>query len=164
MRWTAPPDGLYKINFDATLFTTLDRVGIGVIIRDYKGLVMASLSHSISPPLTVLETETMVATRALEFAQELGLDSDILEGDCEVLMNSLKEDSLHLASSGLLIKEVKATAESFQCISFSHVRREGTIVAHNLTKHARHVTDFSVWMEDVSSHTLIAYQTDLPID
>ena len=164
MRWTAPSNGLYKINFDAALFTILDRAGIGVIIQDCKDLVMASLSHSISPPLTVLETETMAAARALEFAQELGLDSTILEGDCEVLMNSLKEDSLHLASFGLLIKDIKAIAESFQCISSSHVRRECNMVAHNLSRHVRHITNFLIWIKYVLSHTLIAYQKNLPID
>ena len=83
----------------------MDRAGIGVIIRDYNGLVMASLSQAIPLPLTVLET----AARALE----LGLDSVILEGDCEILMMSLMEDSLCLASSGLLIQDVKVIAESF---------------------------------------------------
>ena len=164
MRWTAPSNGLYKINFDAALFTILDRAGIGVIIQDCKDLVMASLSHSISPPLTVLETETMAAARALEFAQELGLDSTILEGDCEVLMNSLKEDSLHLASFGLLMKDIKAIAESFQYISSSHVCRECNMAAHKLTKHACYVTDFLIWIENVPSHTLIVYQENMPID
>ena len=133
------------------------------MIHDCKGLVMASLSHSIPLPLTVLETEIMVVARALEFALELGLDSAILEGDCEILMNSSMEDSLSLASSSLLIQDVKPIAESFQCIIFSHVRMEGNTVAHNLVRHARHVTDYSVWMEDISLHTLIASQADLPI-
>ena len=56
---------------------------------------MASLSHSIPLPLTVLEIETMAAVTALEFALELGLDYAILEGDSEILMNSLMEDLLY---------------------------------------------------------------------
>ena len=88
VKWTAPQDGIYKINFDGALFTTLDKAGIGVIIQDYKGLVMASLSHSIPLPLTVLEIKTMEAVTALEFALELELDSATLEGDSEILMNS----------------------------------------------------------------------------
>ena len=93
------------------MFTTLDKAGIEVI-RDYKGLFMASLSHSLPLPLTVLETETMAAITNLESALELGLDSAILEGDSEILINSLMEDSLSLASFGLQIQDVKAIAKS----------------------------------------------------
>ena len=93
------------------MFSTLDKAGIEVI-RDYKGLFMASLSHSLPLPLTVLETETNAAITNLEFALELGLDSAILEGDSEILINSLMEDSLSLASFGLLIQDVKAIAKS----------------------------------------------------
>nr|POF23784.1 hypothetical protein CFP56_13721 [Quercus suber] len=89
VRWTAPQGRIYKINFDVALFTTLDRAGIGVIIQDCKVLVVASLSHSIPLPSTVLETKTMAAVTALEFALELGLDSATLVGDSEILMNSL---------------------------------------------------------------------------
>ena len=143
VRWSASQAGFYKINFGA-LFSTLDRASIGVIIRDCSGLVMASLSQQIPLPLTALETKTLVAARALEFAQELGLNSVILEGDCEILIKLLMEDLLFIASSGLLIQDMKVIAESFQCIRFSQVRREGNKVAHNLGRHACHVIGFSV--------------------
>ena len=67
------------------------------------GLVMASLPQPIPLPLIALETETITAARALEFALELGLNSIILEGDYEIHMKSLMEDSLSIASSSLLI-------------------------------------------------------------
>ena len=75
---------------------------------------MASLPQPIPLPLIVLETETITAARVLEFALELGLNSIILEGDYEILMKSLMEDSLSIASSGLLIQDVEVIAESFQ--------------------------------------------------
>ena len=34
VRWTCPPDGLYKVNFDATLFEGSGCAGIGVAILD----------------------------------------------------------------------------------------------------------------------------------
>ena len=37
-------------------------------------------------------------------------------------------------------------------ISCSHVRRISNSVAHNLTKHARHVSGYKVWIEDVPPH------------
>ena len=53
-------------------------------------------------------------------------------------------------------------ARLFTCISFQHVGRVGNNVAHNLARHAHHVTGFSVWMEDVSLHIFATYQVDLP--
>ena len=116
-----------------------------MIIRDSRGLVMGSMSQVISLPLTIVELETLAAKKALEFATDLGLDSVVLEGHSEILMNALMDNSLLLASFGILIQDIKAYAEFFQCISFSNVRREGNIIAHNLTKHACHVIGFSVW-------------------
>ena len=110
-----------------------------------------------------MELEALAALKALEFAADLGLISTVLEGDSKILMNALMDNSLSLASFGLLIQDIKAYAEFFRCISFSHVCREGNIVAHNLPRHACHVTGFSVWMENVPFHTLATYQADLSI-
>ena len=122
---------------------------------------MASMSQIIPLPLIVVELETLAAIKALEFATDLGLAPVVLEGDLEILTNALMDASLSLASFGLLIQDIKAYAEFFQYISFSHVRK-GNIVAHILLRHACHVTGFSVWMKDVSSHTFVAYQANLP--
>lgn len=81
VKWKASHGEYYKINFNGAMFTEIDRAGIRVIIRDYKGFAMASLSQIIPLPLTVVELETLAAAKALEFALELGLDFDIIEGD-----------------------------------------------------------------------------------
>ena len=46
------------------------------------------------------------------------------------------------------------------CVSFSHVRRSGNNVAHNLTKHARHVRGFSVWTENAPPRPNYVFLTD----
>ena len=54
-------------------------------------------------------------------------------------------------------------ARSFTCISFQYVGRVENNVAHNLSRYARHVTDFSVQMEDIPIQIFAVYQADLPI-
>ena len=78
-------------------------------------------------------------------------------------MAALKDDSASLASFGLLVRDSQNLAGLFNCIHFLHVGKDGNAVAHNLAIHARHVIGFSVWMEDVPIHTLVAYQADLPV-
>ena len=45
---------------------------------------------------------------------------------------------------GLLIKEAQDLAKRLNHVKFQHVGREGNSIAHNLVRHACHVTGFSV--------------------
>ena len=49
-RWSPPPVGTYKANFDATLFEELHCVGLGVVYRDHSCQVIAALSQRIGLP------------------------------------------------------------------------------------------------------------------
>ena len=44
VRWSRPPEGVYKVNFDASLFENVGYAGIGVAIRDSEGEIIAALS------------------------------------------------------------------------------------------------------------------------
>ena len=45
MRWLPPPEVCFKANFDASLFDGTNSVGIGVVVRDHLGCVIAALSQ-----------------------------------------------------------------------------------------------------------------------
>ena len=105
---------------------------------------MASLSQKISLPQTVVELETLAATRAIEFSIELGFSKVILEGDSETVIKALQDNSPSLAPFGLLIRDAQETANFFTCISYAHVGRNGNFVAHNLARYACHITGFFV--------------------
>ena len=59
-----------------------------------------------------------------------------------------------------MVSEIKVCTASFNFCQFSHICNLGNCVAHNLTRHARHVNGLSVWMEDVSSHIKSILLTD----
>ena len=103
---------------------------------------MASLSQKISLPQTVVELETLAATRAMEFSIELGFSKVIIEGDSETVIKALQDNSPSLAPFGLLIRDAQEAANLLNCISFAHVGRNGNFVAHNLARYARHITGF----------------------
>lgn len=71
----------YKVNFDGAVFASVNRAGLGVVIQNCEGLVIASLSQMVPLPHTVVEVETMAARRALELAAKLGFDNLVFEGD-----------------------------------------------------------------------------------
>ena len=45
LRWRPPPVGLLKVNFDGALFVEENIAGLGIIIRNESGLVMAALTQ-----------------------------------------------------------------------------------------------------------------------
>ena len=95
--WMAPEAHNYKLNFDGATFAEEGTTGIGVVIRNDAGLVMASLSQRIPLPTSIIEVEALAARRAMEFALELGFDYVTLEGDSEVLVKTLNAGGNTLA-------------------------------------------------------------------
>ena len=70
-------------------------------------------------PISVVELETLATAKAFEFSIDLGFVSTILEGDSEIVMKALTDDSASLASSGLLIRDVKTYVNNFNVLVFT---------------------------------------------
>ena len=60
-----------------------------------------------------------------------------------------------------MLNEIRSLVNLFYELHYSHIKREGNIVAHKLTRHAICVSDVVVWMEDVSPHLYSVVQVDL---
>ena len=133
-RWTPPDDEYYKINFDGALFQADNCAGIGVVIRNGDGQVMASLSQQIPLPSTVIEVEALAACRALILEQEIGFTRVVLEGDSQTLITALKTDSHTLAHFGHIVQDIQYLASSLSDVSYSHVRNQCNTVAHSLAR------------------------------
>ena len=69
-------------------------------------------------------------------------------------------ESPSLTDYGHLVDEAKELAKDFSNIEFSHALRWGNSLAHNIARHARHVSEFMVWMEDVPPHLVSVIQVD----
>ena len=63
-RWKPPKAGQFKVNYDGAIFREQGRAGIGVVIRNSDGAVLASLSQQIPLPTTVAQVEALAARRA----------------------------------------------------------------------------------------------------
>ena len=50
LQWKPPNYGLYKINFDGALFDDQASAGLGVVIRDWEGQIIAALSQKVRYP------------------------------------------------------------------------------------------------------------------
>ena len=60
-KWYPPTAGEVKTNYDGAMFRESDKAGIGVVIRDSEGQVLAALSEQIVKPPSVEILELLAA-------------------------------------------------------------------------------------------------------
>lgn len=70
------------------------------VIQDQEGLVIVSLSQQVNQAFSVVKIEAMAATRALEFALEVGIDRVVAKGDSKMVVQALMWKNSSLASYG----------------------------------------------------------------
>ena len=87
--WTPLVNHMFKVNFDRAIFRKEQKAGVGVIIRDEHGSVIASMEDGISLPFSVDAVKAFAAKEALKFTQEHGLSTIVLEGDSKRTIDSL---------------------------------------------------------------------------
>ena len=122
-KWSPPPSATLKTNFDGAMFGQLDEVGIGIVIRNSEGKVMAAFTEKIQKPSSVEILELLAVRHAFLFSAETRFSSSIFEGDSESVVKSLQGWGLENSQGGHIIKDILSYANFFQSFSFSHVVR-----------------------------------------
>ncbi|KAK3043370.1 hypothetical protein RJ639_002672 [Escallonia herrerae] len=80
MAWSPPPPGYTKLNFDASCMDQDGSGGIGLILRNETGLLLATKAIHLSHCLNARTAEALAAREALHLASEMHLSHLIIEG------------------------------------------------------------------------------------
>ncbi|KAL0012929.1 hypothetical protein SO802_008037 [Lithocarpus litseifolius] len=124
------------------MFSKVNKSGIGMVVRDDNGSVLASCIKSLSQAYSAVEIESMATAKALSFAHDIGIMRAILEGDSLIVIKVLKEDVHFLAPTDLLIEDLRMLSQNFDQFPYSHTKGEGNFVAYSLTRYAIGILDF----------------------
>uniref|UniRef100_A0A2N9FDK7 Reverse transcriptase domain-containing protein n=1 Tax=Fagus sylvatica TaxID=28930 RepID=A0A2N9FDK7_FAGSY len=151
VRWKPPQTNYYKVNFDGAIFKDSNAGGIGVVIRDNAGMVIATLSQKVRGPQTVEMIEALAARRAIIFAKEVGITDVEFEGDAVNVIRDLSSQVPIHTPYSLIIEDARAILQNLQRSSLSHTRRSGNTVAHALARRASNCNSPLIWMEEVPS-------------
>ncbi|KAL6620539.1 hypothetical protein ACP70R_035678 [Stipagrostis hirtigluma subsp. patula] len=138
VRWTPPPRGWFKINFDGSVYSDgSGRASIGGAIRDSAGrvvLVFAELTEHST--VGIVEARAMI--RGLQLARGLRLERVVAEGDDLVLVQLLRGEETQTRIPVAMQEEILGLLRSFAGRDVRHVYREGNQVAHTLCRQAYH--------------------------
>ncbi|XP_042939391.1 uncharacterized protein LOC122274416 [Carya illinoinensis] len=134
--WSAPPPAFFKANWDGAIDKDNSKVGIGVIVRDSEGLVMASLCSSITLNFDPSLGEAVAALKATILCAELGLTHIVLEGDALSVVQAVQNEEENWSAFGMVVRDVKSMLSKVWVWSIHHTPRELNVIAHILTKYA----------------------------
>ena len=163
IKWQPPSRHNFKINYDGAVFKETNEAGIGVVVRNKAGHIMALLVQKVRYPQSVESIEAWAAKCAVQFVSEIGLKEAEFEGDSKTIVAALNNPHHCSTHYGLLIADAKSLARALDSYCFTHVKRQGNGVAHALARMAKHTDILEVWMEDVPPPLRQLYLSDFPI-
>ncbi|KAF5465302.1 hypothetical protein F2P56_015322 [Juglans regia] len=136
LSWKKPPDGKYKINWDAAINVSLGVLGIGAIIRDSQGMVLGTIRARRFISVSPFKAEAYAMLMAIIFCKDTGFTNIVLEGDSLQVVKQMQKPVKDWSQGGLIIEDAKAILKSLPGWSIGHIRREANMAAHVLAKDA----------------------------
>lgn len=121
-------------------------MGMGAMIRDFKGDVMACLCSThkfISSPIVAAYR---ALRKTMQFCVELGFKLAIFEGDSQLLVEAINREEDSETWYGHLVAEVKTWFKNRQQWTISFIHREGNQAAHKSAK-CLNLLEEKVWIE-----------------
>ncbi|KAK2657606.1 hypothetical protein Ddye_010658 [Dipteronia dyeriana] len=144
--WIPPALAIYKINCDATLAGRL--VGVGIVIRDSEGFVMASSSQKIEVTLSPQVAEAVAIFRGIKLTIETSLTSCCIESGAEVVVGWINSKNPLCSKIGVVIDDIHVLLEQVHCGSINFVSRKANQVAHMLAKNGISFVENMFWLEE----------------
>lgn len=123
-------------------------MGCGIIVRDYKGFVIAAQSKRLNALQELVIAEAMAALVVVEFSRDLGIHSIILEGDSLLVVQAIRDQGNNLRPYGQIVDDVRLILQMLLSWMVSRVKREANTAAHCLPKFALNCTNERIWMEE----------------
>ncbi|XP_010678557.1 uncharacterized protein LOC104894089 [Beta vulgaris subsp. vulgaris] len=131
--WKAPSRGVVKLNCDASLACE-GRVGMGVVARDCDGRVLFAASRRVRAHWPVEIAEGKALLMAVRLAKRFGYDNVVLESDSKVLISRLSKAMVYFSDLDAVLEDILMSSSCFNSLFWSHVKRDGNVVAHHLAK------------------------------
>lgn len=90
-----PPIGWYKVYNDGVIFSKQICSGIGVIVQDDQGRVVAAMSKNLQVPLCALEIEAKAIEMAVNLSWDINIQDIIVKSDSMAVCSALQQEVMY---------------------------------------------------------------------
>lgn len=146
--WTTPPSECFKVNVDAAINVPNQKAGLGAVIRNFSGRVVAATIQGVAYRGNVACMEAEAMLLGIQSAQQANCFPRIIESDSkEVVDLSLNKKSSKTEISWK-ITEIQARMKNQNSSSITYVPRGCNYIAHFIAKVALDFESQVLWLEN----------------
>uniref|UniRef100_A0A803PLQ2 RNase H type-1 domain-containing protein n=1 Tax=Cannabis sativa TaxID=3483 RepID=A0A803PLQ2_CANSA len=148
-KWQPPQFNGFKMNVDAATNEEQKKLGIGALIRDHNGTVIAAFSKVVQGNFRSDEMEAKALFHALNWALQNQLAITHIETDALRVSSAINHASTNLSCFSDLITDVCYLLSFFPQVLITHVKRSANEAAHGLAKFALGLDDDISWIGEI---------------
>uniref|UniRef100_A0A803QFF3 Reverse transcriptase domain-containing protein n=1 Tax=Cannabis sativa TaxID=3483 RepID=A0A803QFF3_CANSA len=147
--WSPPVGNSLKMNVDAAVNITDKKLGIGAVVRNNQGEVIAAFSKPSQGCFRSDEMEAKALFHSLIWATKHQLPLALVETDALRVSSALNSFHRDLSYFSNLIDDVRCLLSSFLGVTVAHVRRQANQAAHGLAKYALELDEDVTWIREI---------------
>ncbi|GAU22435.1 hypothetical protein TSUD_123220 [Trifolium subterraneum] len=130
LKWSKPSLGRYKCNIDASFSSDIDKVGIGMCIRDDQGKFLLAKTEWFSPTCDVEMSEAQGLLHAFRWVCDLQLEDIDFELDAKIVVTKFHSKNDDISELGDVIRDL--ARDSWSAAGLSSVLHNATYQQTNV--------------------------------
>jgi len=133
VKWCRPPEGVLKLNCDASFRADENTGSWGFIIRDHDGDVVLTGRGRLNHVLSAFQVELIACMQGVQAALNLGIGRLLLETDALMIVQAMNSDVFDAMAEGVTLEELKFLVRvNFSEFKCNFLSRVGNRAAHAL--------------------------------
>ncbi|XP_061993271.1 uncharacterized protein LOC133711122 [Rosa rugosa] len=132
------PLGMLKVNIDGSYYAATRNGGLGFVIRDFVGTMLAGGATPLQNLLSAEHAEALACHAAVKFVLHHNMMPVLLETDSLLVQRQVSAQTTSNTSVlGRLYDDIGEMMDLFPNVRINHTRRGANLVAHLLADHAK---------------------------
>ncbi|KAK3232377.1 hypothetical protein Dsin_004258 [Dipteronia sinensis] len=161
LRWKVPHFGNYKVNFSAWAILGRRKIGIGIIIRNGVGDVMASCAQAIDRIFNGKVAGIVAMFKGILFSLDCGLRPCVFESDCLSVVDCISSGNFCKANFGHILDNISDLEKNNYRMDFKAISKAANRVARRLARIGTDYEENKFWMESVPDNVRNLVEADL---
>ncbi|KAK3192992.1 hypothetical protein Dsin_024302 [Dipteronia sinensis] len=160
--WKPPEFGDYKANCDAVVERRGNCVGIGTVIRDSTGAVLAYCSQIMEANFSIKVAKLVAIRKCLIFCVDCGLTPCVIESDEATVVKWINDEDIRNSDCGIILSDISTMISNLHGVTVRHVRKRFNKAAHAQAKNALGISEDAFWMEEYPDCISKEVEADMP--